>query len=252
MKNKIFIALSTIGVMLITIIISFLIGNGTISFNTNSNNQEFVKNGYKFKKAEIPSGYLPSTSGLQCFSPWSDVGEDKIMQWIYMPKNDRAYKIAEAYTNNSYTLKYDLALLFIIQNLPIDEKINKLKSLSTDDFKRLINLIDTAKQYKISKEYCIVFNTKTKYIGNNQFKIDGDYVYKVQCSPKAVSLNTQPTEFAFMGSDENGIYFKYYDYKKLWKEFKHLGIDGVKDKIEEEKSQFIKYLYTNCSRSLGL
>ena len=247
MKNKILIVLGIVSVMIIAVTISYLIGNGTISFNSNS--QEFVKNGYKFKKANLPDSYLPKTEGLQCFSPWSDVGEDKIMQWLNLGSNDRAYKIAEAYTNNSYTLKYDLAQLFIIQNLPIDEKINELKSFDKEVYNRFTNLINLGQKYKISKNYCVVFYTG--YDNNNEFKMD-NAIKKVQCTSQAVSLQTQPDEFAFMSSDENGIYFKYYDYKKLWKEFENLGIDGVKDQIKEEKSQFVKYLYTNCSRSLGL
>ena len=189
------------------------------SINTSS---EYVKNGYRYKKMEVPKEYI--TCEENCLN----------------------------YTNCQikfkFTDRYYLYKLFKFQKLTPEERVFAFEKEKVNNFIwkedpnywqfslfnwKMPPQLDYLKSYKIANNYCI--NTI-------QFE-------KVPCDKGMKSIENLPEKnvILFNTVDENGVYFKSYDIKNLWLEFEQMGIENIEKQIDYEFNKNANYFFQKAS-----
>ncbi len=199
MKNKIFIALSVVGVVILAVVGGYFLGSHKISINSETNNKIFVKNGFRVKVTEPPKNYV--------------------------------YEKQICGTDIVYDMKYFLFRLYEFQQMTPEERIKIFEDKSAMEplSEEIAFLFEMGKQYKIADNYCIGL----KYREHGTV----EELVKVNCNENIIEpLESLPYEriYAFSDSDNEGTYYKSY-IKKLWLEFKSKGIDSIKREINEEE-----------------
>lgn len=190
--------------------------------NPTNSSSEFVKNGYRYKKMEVPKEYI--TCEENCLN------------------------YTNCHIKFKFTDRYYLYKLFKFQRLTPEEKVFALEKDKVNNFIwkedpnywqfnvfnwKMAPLFDYLKSYKIADNYC--FNSVL--------------FERVPCTKGIKSIDRLPENNAplFNTIDDNGVYFKSYDLKKLWKEFENTGIQNIEKQIDYEFDKNANYFFQKAN-----